>query len=41
MNIIIIGGTSGIGYGLLKKYVVSENTVGILGRRKNILYAQV
>ena len=37
MNIIIIGGTSGIGYGLLKKYAVSGNTVGILGRRKSIL----
>ena len=37
MNVIIIGGTSGIGYGLLKKYAVSGNTVGILGRRKSIL----
>lgn len=37
MNIIIIGATSGIGNGLLKRYAVSGNTVGILGRRKTIL----
>ena len=37
MNIIIIGATSGIGYGLLKKYAVPGNTIGILGRRKSIL----
>ena len=37
MNIIIIGATSGIGYGLLKKYAVLGNTIGILGRRKSIL----
>ena len=37
MNIIIIGATSGIGYGLLKKYAVPGNTIGILGRRRTIL----
>lgn len=37
MNIIIIGATSGIGYGLLKKYAVLGNTIGILGRRRTIL----
>ncbi len=37
MNIIIIGATSGIGYGLMKRYAVPGNRVGILGRRKAIL----
>jgi short-subunit dehydrogenase len=37
MNIIIIGATSGIGNGLLKEYATSENKVGIVGRRKDIL----
>lgn len=37
MNIIIIGATSGIGHGLLKRYAVPGNRVGILGRRKTIL----
>lgn len=37
MNIIIVGATSGIGEGLLKRYAVSGNRVGILGRRKAIL----
>ncbi len=37
MNIIIIGATSGIGNGLLKRYAVPGNRVGILGRRKAIL----
>ena len=37
MNVIIIGATSGIGNGLLKRYAVFGNTVGILGRRKAIL----
>ena len=37
MNIIIIGATSGIGLDLLKRYAVSGNKIGILGRRKSIL----
>lgn len=37
MNIIIIGATSGIGLDLLKRYTVSGNKIGILGRRKSIL----
>lgn len=37
MNIIIIGGTSGIGLGLLKKYAVPGNRIGVLGRRRTIL----
>lgn len=37
MNIIIIGATSGIGNGLMKRYAVSGNIVGILGRRKYVL----
>lgn len=37
MNIIIIGATSGIGLDLLKRYAVSGNKIGILGRRRTIL----
>ena len=37
MNIIIIGATSGIGNGLLKKYAVTGNKIAIIGRRKTIL----
>lgn len=37
MNIIIIGATSGIGLDLLKRYAVSGNKIGILGRRKSKL----
>lgn len=37
MNIIIIGGTSGIGKGLYDKYVVKNNCVAVIGRRTDIL----
>lgn len=37
MNIIIIGATSGIGKELYNQYIKSENTLGIIGRRKNLL----
>lgn len=37
MNIIIIGATSGIGEGLLEKFAVPENKIGIVGRREVIL----
>ena len=37
MNIIIIGATSGIGNGLLKKYAAPGNKIAIVGRRKTIL----
>ena len=37
MNIIIIGATSGIGKELCNLYIKKGNTVGITGRRKNLL----
>ena len=37
MNIIIIGATSGIGKELSNLYIKKGNTVGITGRRKNLL----
>lgn len=37
MNIIIIGATSGIGYGLLEKYAIAGNKIAVVGRRKAIL----
>ena len=37
MNIIIIGATSGIGRALFEKYAVDGNSLGIVGRRENML----
>lgn len=37
MNIIIIGASSGIGKGLLKKYATSSNKIAIVARRVSIL----
>ena len=37
MNIIIIGATSGIGKALFMKYANSDNRIGIVGRRANLL----
>ena len=37
MNIIIIGATSGIGRALFEKYAVDGNSLGIVGRRENLL----
>ena len=37
MNILIIGATSGIGKELCNLYIKKGNTVGITGRRKNLL----
>ncbi|MBO7284507.1 MAG: SDR family NAD(P)-dependent oxidoreductase [Bacteroidales bacterium] len=37
MNIIIIGATSGIGKELAKIYISQSHTVGITGRRENLL----
>ena len=37
MNIIIIGATSGIGKELAKIYISQGHTVGITGRRENLL----
>jgi len=37
MNIIIVGATSGIGKGLLKKYVAPGNRIGVIGRRMSLL----
>lgn len=37
MNIIIIGATSGIGKALFEKYVTSDNRLGIVGRRTQLL----
>lgn len=37
MNILIIGGTSGIGKALYDKYIVKNNQVAVIGRRTDIL----
>lgn len=37
MNILIIGGTSGIGKALYDKYIVKNNRVAVIGRRTNLL----
>ena len=37
MNIIIIGATSGVGKALFMKYANSDNRIGIVGRRANLL----
>ena len=37
MNILIIGGTSGIGKALYDKYIVKNNHVAVIGRRTDIL----
>lgn len=39
MKILIIGATSGIGYGLWKYYVANGNEVTVMGRRKELLEA--
>ena len=36
-NIIIIGATSGIGRALFERYIVECNSLGIVGRRMNLL----
>lgn len=37
MNILIIGGTSGIGKALYDKYIVKDNRVAVIGRRTHLL----
>lgn len=37
MNILIIGGTSGIGKSLYDKYVVKNNRIAVIGRRSDLL----
>ena len=37
MNIVIIGATSGIGKALFVKYANADNSIGIVGRRANLL----
>lgn len=40
MNIVIVGGTSGIGMELWKNYINTGNTVAVLGRRSALLEKQ-